>query len=117
MKKKLLIVDDEADLVGTLKFMFESAGFEVSAAYDGVEALAKIVNDHPDLILLDVLIPKRDGYEICRTLKSDQKYKHIPVVLLTVKWREQDKSYGLECGADEYVIKPFEPKELLAIVK
>ena len=117
MKKKVLIVDDEVDLVETLKFKLEASGFDTLTAYDGLEALSKAKNDHPDLILLDIMLPKLNGYQICRELKSDDKYKHIPIVMLTAKAQESDKFWGLETGADEYVTKPFDSNQLIDIIK
>jgi len=117
MKKKVLIVDYEVDLVETLKFKLEASGFDTLTAYDGLEALSKAKNDHPDLILLDIMLPKLNGYQICRELKSDDKYKHIPIVMLTAKAQESDKFWGLETGADEYVTKPFDSNQLIDIIK
>ena len=117
MKKRVLIVDDEVDLVETLKFKLEASGFEALTAYDGLEALSKAKNDKPDLILLDIMLPKLNGYQICRELKSDDKYKHIPIIMLTAKAQESDKFWGLETGADEYVTKPFDSNQLVELIK
>ncbi|MDD3149420.1 MAG: response regulator [Candidatus Gastranaerophilales bacterium] len=107
-KKRILIVDDEQDIVETLKFMLESEGFECLSAYDGEEALNLAKNEKPDLIILDVMLPKINGYKICRLLKFDAKYKNIPILMITARSQEEDKAIGEETGADEYITKPFE---------
>lgn len=112
-KKRILIVDDEKDIVESIQFKLEFEGFECLAAFDGEEALLKAKKENPDLILLDVMLPKLNGYMICRSLKSDEKYKHIPIIMLTAKAQESDKFWGKETGADDYVTKPFEMEELI----
>lgn len=113
-KKRILIVDDERDLVETLIFRLESEGYDVSVAYDGQEGLEKAKKDKPDLILLDVMMPKLNGYQVCRELKSSDATKKIVVIMLTAKAQESDKFWGMETGADAYVTKPFESGELLS---
>ena len=113
-KNKILIVDDEADLVETLKFRLETAGYEVVTAFDGQEGLKKARNENPDLIILDLMLPKLDGYRVCRMLKFDEKYKGIPIILFSARVQESDIKMGEEQGADAYVTKPFDPKTLLA---
>jgi len=115
--KKILVVDDETDLVETLRFPLEMEGFEVLVSYNGEDALNKARKEIPDLILLDLMLPKLDGYKVCRLLKFDEKYKHIPILMLTAKTQERDKILGKETGANEYITKPFEMDHLLEKVK
>jgi DNA-binding response OmpR family regulator len=115
--KKILIVDDEVDLVETIRFPLEGEGFNVLASYDGEDGLNQARKENPDLILLDVMLPKLNGYKVCRLLKFDERYKHIPILMLTAKTQEKDKTLGKETGADEYLTKPFDIEELLAKVK
>jgi len=115
--KKILIVDDEADLVETIRFPLELEGFKVLAAYNGEEGLNQARTEKPDLILLDLMLPKLDGYKICRLLKFDDRYKHIPIFMLTAKTQEKDKILGKETGADEYFTKPFDIDGLIAKIK
>lgn len=113
MAKRILIVDDERDLVDLLKARLEAQGFEVVTAYDGQEGLEKAKEEKPDLILLDVMMPKMDGYQVCRFLKFDEAFKQIPIIMLTARGQEQDQKKGMEVGADAYVIKPFDKEDLL----
>lgn len=113
IKKKILIVDDEPDIVETLKFLIESEGFESTIAMDGEEALRKAKEENPDVMILDVMLPKINGYKVCRLLKFDNKYKHIPILMVTARSQEEDKVIGEETGADEYITKPFDINELL----
>jgi two-component system alkaline phosphatase synthesis response regulator PhoP len=115
--KKILIVDDEVDLVETVRFPLEMEGFNVLVSYNGEDALNKARKESPDLIILDLMLPKLDGYKVCRLLKFDEKYKRIPILMLTAKTQEKDKTLGKETGADEYITKPFEMDELLEKVK
>ena len=113
MAKKILIVEDEADLVEMMKLRLEATGYEVIAAYDGQEGLDKARSENPDLIILDLMLPKIDGYKVCRMLKFDENYKKIPILIFTARVQEGDKKMGMEVGADAYLTKPFEPKVLL----
>lgn len=115
--KKILIVDDEKDIVETIKFMLETEGFECITAYDGEEALSKAKEENPDLIILDVMMPKINGYKICRLLKFDDKYKDIPVIMVTARSQMEDKAIGKETGANEYITKPFDIMHLVERVK
>jgi DNA-binding response OmpR family regulator len=92
-------------------------GFQVLAAYNGEEGLNQARSENPDLILLDLMLPKLDGYKVCRLLKFDERYKHIPIFMLTAKTQEKDKILGKETGADEYLTKPFDIDELIAKIK
>ncbi len=112
-KKKILIVDDEADLVELLQVLLEQKGYEVFTAFDGQEGLDKVKEKRPDLVVLDVMMPKMDGYQMCRLLKFDEELRQIPVILLTARGQERDKKTGRDVGADDYMTKPFENAELL----
>jgi len=113
LKKKILVVDDEADLVEMVALRLEASDFEVIKAYDGQTGLDKARNELPDLIILDLMLPKIDGYKICRMIKFDEKYKNIPVILFTAKAQDADKKLGMDVGADAYLTKPFESTVLL----
>jgi DNA-binding response OmpR family regulator len=115
--KKILLVDDEVDLVETVRFPLEMEGYHVLVSYNGEDALNQARKENPDLILLDLMLPKLDGYKVCRLLKFDERYKHIPILMLTAKTQEKDKVLGLETGADEYITKPFEMDFLMEKVK
>jgi two-component system alkaline phosphatase synthesis response regulator PhoP len=115
--KKILVVDDEVDLVETIRFPLEMEGFNVLVSYNGEDALNQARKESPDLILLDLMLPKLDGYKVCRLLKFDERYKHIPILMLTAKTQEKDKLLGKETGADEYITKPFDIDELMKKVK
>ena len=111
--KKVLIVDDEKDIVETLKFMLEAENISCITAYDGEEAFSKVKSEKPDLIILDVMLPKINGYKVCRLLKFDAKYKDIPILMVTARSQEEDKEISKETGADEYITKPFDIQELV----
>lgn|SRR3989338_2994199 len=113
-KKKILLVDDERDMVYAVKMQLEADGFRVLTAPDGQEGLDKARKEKPDLIILDLMLPKIDGYKVCRMLKFDEKYKGIPVIIYTARAQEADEKLGYEVGADAYLTKPFDPKKLLA---
>ena len=114
---RILVVDDEPPIREILKFQLENAGFYVKCAQDGEEGLQMVSEDPPDLVLLDLMIPQMDGYEVCRRIKSNYDTRHIPVIILTARGEEQDRVRGLKLGADDYVVKPFGVKELLARVE
>ena len=111
--KKILIVDDEKDIVETLSFMLKAKGFDCISAYDGETGLSLAKSQHPDLVILDVMMPKINGYKICRLLKFDNKYKDIPIIMVTARSQDEDKIIGEETGADEYITKPFEFSDVL----
>jgi DNA-binding response OmpR family regulator len=113
-KKKILVVEDEAELIGAIQIRLEQAGYEVLTASDGQEALEKARMENPDLIVLDLMLPKIDGYKVCRMLKFDEQYKKIPVVMLTARAQEKDENLGYEVGADAFITKPFKYQALLA---
>jgi DNA-binding response OmpR family regulator len=113
MAKRILIVDDEEDIAFSLTRRLTAAGFEVICAEDGHDGLTRAQQDHPDLIVLDLMLPKMDGYKVCRLLKFDEKFKHIPIVMLTARSQKEDAALGREMGADYYMTKPFDAGELL----
>ncbi len=113
MQHKILVVEDEADVLDLLLINLRAAGFTVVTVEDGALALAKARSEAPSLIILDLMLPKMSGLEICKVLKSDAATRHIPVIMLTAKAEEVDKIVGLELGADDYVTKPFSPRELI----
>ncbi|MDI6808043.1 MAG: response regulator [Candidatus Eisenbacteria bacterium] len=112
-KGKILVVDDEIYIVHILDFSLGMEGYEVVTALDGQQAVEKARTERPDLIVLDIMMPKMDGYEACRKLKDDPETKEIPVILLSAKGRSVDQKMGFEVGADDYVTKPFSPKKLV----
>lgn len=114
MEKTILVVDDEKPIADILQFNLIKEGYRVICAYDGDEALQKVEEEQPDLMLLDIMLPKRDGMEVCREVRK--KY-NFPIIMLTAKGSEIDKVLGLEMGADDYVTKPFSTRELIARVK
>jgi len=117
VKPKILVVDDEPEAVELLEFNLKQAGYVVSTAGDGAEALKRARTQTPDLILLDVMLPEMDGFEICKSLRLDPATAKIPIVMLTAKAAEIDRVLGLELGADDYLTKPFSPRELLLRIK
>ena len=114
---KILVVDDEPDAIELIKFNLKGAGYDVLTAADGDEALKKARAVLPDLIILDVMLPEVDGLEVCKILRRDQRVSATPVLMLTAKAAEIDRVLGLELGADDYVTKPFSPRELILRVK
>ncbi|MES5811775.1 response regulator transcription factor [Mammaliicoccus sciuri] len=115
MSQKVLVVDDEQSIVTLLKYNIEQAGYQVIVAYDGVQALEKVNEEKPDLVVLDVMLPEKDGIEVCKTIQSDKN--QVPILMLTAKDDEFDRVLGLELGADDYMTKPFSPREVVARVK
>ncbi len=112
-KKKILLVEDEKDMAYAVTLQLEAKGYEIITASDGREGLEKARTKKPDLIILDLMLPKIDGYKVCRMLKFDDKYKNIPIILFTARAQDSDKKVGKEVGADAYITKPFEPSALL----
>jgi DNA-binding response OmpR family regulator len=117
MAKKVLIVDDEPNIVLSLEFMMKKEGFEVAVASDGDAALEKVASFAPDLVLLDVMMPNKSGYEVCQILRADPAQTNLKIVMLTAKGRETEVAKGVALGADAYVTKPFSTKDLVAQVK
>lgn len=117
MSKKILIADDEQNIVISIEFLLRREGFEVLVAGDGEEALAKVRAEKPDLVLLDVMMPRMNGFDVCQALRSDPEQSATRILMLTAKGRDTEVSKGLGLGADGYMTKPFSTKELLAEVR
>jgi len=117
MREKILIVDDEKDIIKMLDYNLKKEGFRIVVARDGEEAVDLAKKEYPDIIILDIMLPGMDGLEACKILKSEVKTASIPIIMLTAKTQETDKVVGLELGADDYVTKPFSPRELIARIK
>ena len=117
MPKKILAVDDERHIVRLVEVNLQRAGYEVVTAYDGREALEKVKSENPDLVVLDVMMPYMDGFEVLKNLKSDPETAEIPVIMLTAKAQDADVFRGWQSGVDCYLTKPFNPMELLTFVK
>ncbi len=115
--KLIAVVDDEADIVELVSVNLEKAGFRVEGFYEANELLSFLKRKTPDLIILDLMLPDADGFEVCKNLKKKDKYYNIPIIMLTAKGEEVDKILGLEIGADDYITKPFSTRELIARVK
>jgi len=116
MTKKVLIADDEPNIVTSLQFLMERNGYAVRVARNGDEALTQVADFSPDLVLLDVMMPAKNGYEVCQKIKENEAWSHIKVVMLTAKGRDTEVSKGMALGADAYTSKPFSTKELVAKV-
>jgi two-component system alkaline phosphatase synthesis response regulator PhoP len=116
-KGRILIIDDEEDLIELVRYNLEQEGFQVEGVTDGESGLHLAVQKMPDLILVDLMLPGMDGLEVCRTLRADNRTASVPIIMLTAKSTESDRIVGLELGADDYVVKPFSPRELAARVK
>ena len=117
MKPSVLIVDDEPNIVLSLEFLMGEAGFDVRVARDGEAALDAVRDRRPDIVLLDVMTPVKNGYEVCQAIRSDPALRDVKIVMLTAKIREVEREKGLALGADEYVTKPFSTRELVERVK
>ncbi len=117
MSKKILIADDEANIVISLEFLMQNGGYQVQIAANGDDALRQIGEFHPDLILLDIMLPLKNGFEVCQKIRENPAWNDIKVVMLTAKGRESEVAKGLALGADAYITKPFATKELLAQVQ
>ncbi|MBN2414365.1 response regulator transcription factor [bacterium] len=116
-KAHILVVEDEPDILDLLQYNLEEEGFQVTTAVTGEDAVYKAMTLHPNLILLDLMLPGIDGFDVCRTLKGDHKTAGIPIIMITAKGEESDIISGLELGADDYITKPFRPKILIARVR
>ena len=117
MTKKILIVDDEPNIVISLEFLMKKEGFDVAVAVDGEEALAKVASFAPDLVLLDVMMPKKSGFEVCEALRADPARSGLKIIMLTAKGRDTEMAKGLALGADAYMTKPFSTKDLIARIR
>lgn len=117
MGKKILIADDEEDVKVVVQLFLESKGYDIVTAYDGLDAMDRAREEKPDLIILDVMMPIIDGFEVCKKLKEDPDLKDIPVVMLSASSHAESKQRGIEVGAVEYIVKPFDPEKLQAIIE
>ena len=117
MSKSVLVVDDEPNISISLQFLMTQAGYEVRLAADGEAALQEVQSDPPDLILLDINMPKRSGFEVCETIRANAAWAKIRIVMLTAKGRDIEREQGLALGADDYITKPFSTQEVVAKVK
>ncbi|MBX7253958.1 MAG: response regulator, partial [Candidatus Promineofilum sp.] len=115
--RRILVVDDDREVVRLIRAYLEQAGFEVLVAYDGDTAVHVIRRDRPDLLLLDLMLPGKDGWEITRLVRGDPALAHTPIIMLTARVDDTDKIIGLELGADDYVTKPYNPREVVARVR
>ncbi|MDX1416689.1 MAG: response regulator transcription factor [Candidatus Promineifilaceae bacterium] len=116
-QQKVLVVDDDPEVVRLMRAYLQQAGYEVFVAYDGESAVHNIRREKPDLILLDLMLPDRDGFDITRLVRNDSSLAHIPIIMLTARVEDTDKIIGLELGADDYVTKPYNPREVVARVR
>jgi len=117
MGNKVLIVDDDPDIVMALKFSLELEGIQTTEAYDGDQALEAVKRDNPDVILLDGMLPQLNGYQIAQVLRFDDAYRKTPIIMVTARAQRDDMKLGRETGVDEYITKPFDMGELVALVK
>jgi DNA-binding response OmpR family regulator len=117
MSRSILVVDDEPNIVLSLEFLMRQVGYEVRVARDGEAALAAIAESPPDLVLLDVMMPKRDGYDVCQTIRANPAWKNVRVIMLTAKGRDIEREKGLALGADDYVTKPFSTRDVVERVR
>ena len=116
-KEHILIIEDETDIQELIQFNLKKEGYQVTSTLTGEEGISKLKVSHPDLVLLDLMLPGIDGFEVCRRLKSDTETKKIPIIILTAKGEESDIVSGLELGADDYITKPFKPRVLIARIR
>ncbi len=116
-QKKILIADDNENIREAITYLLEDEGYQLKLAKDGNETLKKAKEFHPDILFLDIMMPEMNGYDVCRTLKSDPDLKDIYVIMLTAKGQVAEQERGKEVGADEYIVKPFSPMEILAKIR
>jgi DNA-binding response OmpR family regulator len=117
MANKILVVDDEPNIVLSLEFLMKQAGFQVRTASDGEAALAAVAAERPDLMLLDVMMPRKNGYEVCQAVRANPDWKGIRIIMLTAKGREVEREKGMALGADDYITKPFSTQEVVDRVR
>ncbi len=116
-RQKILVADDDPDIVDIIQTVLEGEGFQVLVAADGEEALRKVKEERPDLLLLDIMMPKLDGYQVCQQVKDDVSLSSIPVVIISARGQKSDKDKGFRAGVCDYIVKPFDPLELPEIVR
>ncbi len=117
MPQTILVVEDEPNIVESLSFLMKKAGFVVRVARDGDTAVRTIESEAPDLVLLDIMMPRRDGYDVCRTIRANPDWDDVRIIMLSAKGRDLDRRKGLELGADDYIAKPFSTREIVARVQ
>ena len=117
MSRKVLVVEDEANIVDSLSFLMKQAGFEVLVARDGDTAIRMMQRRPADLVLLDIMLPRRDGYEVCREIRSNPEWASVRIILLTARGRDLDRRKGMQMGADAYITKPFSTRDIVARVQ
>jgi DNA-binding response OmpR family regulator len=117
MATSVLLVDDEPNIVLSLEFLMKQAGYEVRVARDGEAALKAVAERPPDLVLLDVMMPKRDGYDVCQTIRANPAWKNVKIIMLTAKGRDIEREKGIALGADDYITKPFSTRDVVQRVK
>ncbi len=117
MPQTILVVEDEPNIVESLSFLMKKAGFVVRVARDGDTAIRTIESEAPDLVLLDIMMPRRDGYEVCRTIRANPDWDDVRIIMLSAKGRDLDRRKGLELGADDYITKPFSTREIVERVQ
>lgn len=117
MSKKILVADDEPFVLRSIEYTLSRAGYNVLTAVDGEEALNKVLAENPDLVFLDIQMPRMDGNEVCKKLREDPKRKDLYIIVITAKGQESERLFSLECGASEYITKPYSPRKMLERVK
>lgn len=117
MAHKILVADDEPNIVISLEFLMKQAGFQVRAVEDGEAALEAIAEDPPDVVLLDVMMPRKDGYEVCQTVRANPAWNNVKIIMLTAKGRDVERQKGMALGADDYITKPFATRDLVEKVR
>ena len=117
MTKTILIVDDEPNIVISIEYLMKRAGYEVATAYDGQQALDFLADNSPALMILDVMMPNKNGFEVCKEVRADNRFADMPILMLTAKGREAEMNKGLSLGADAYITKPFSTHDLVERVK
>ena len=117
MAHKILVVDDEPNIVLSLEFLLKQAGFQVRTASDGEAGIAAMAAEAPDLVLLDVMMPRKNGYEVCQAIRANPAWKNIRIIMLTAKGREVEREKGMALGADDYITKPFSTQEVVGRVR
>lgn len=113
MTQRVLVVEDEPHILDSLSFLMKQAGFDVRLARDGDAALRMVESAPPDLVLLDIMLPRRDGFDVCRTIRANPHWEDVRIIMLTAKGREPDRRKGMQLGADEYITKPFSNREIV----
>ena len=117
MSERILIIEDDRSTARLTEYTLQQAGYEVGVAADGFEGLRKALGEHPDLVILDIMLPGLDGYEVCHRLRQKAETANLPILMISAKARQDDKDIGLKLGADDYLIKPVDPSEILAKVQ